>query len=83
MDDLRTHDPFLVVRCGLRSKLVEKPGWEWVTFYLNSDAEIANMVRAYKLSTEIACKFGVQVPKSTEDERVVERRDQGRVQTDP
>jgi hypothetical protein len=25
------------------------------------------MVRAYKLSAEIACKFGVQVPKSTED----------------
>jgi hypothetical protein len=67
MDDLRTHDPFLVVRYGLRGKLVEKPGWEWVEPYLNSDSQIINMIRAYKLSMEIAYKFGVQVPRSTKD----------------
>jgi hypothetical protein len=67
MDDLRTHDPFLVVRYGLRNKLTEKPGWEWVNPYLNSDSEISNMVKAYKLSTEISYKFGVQVPRSTKE----------------
>jgi hypothetical protein len=67
MDDLRTHDPFLVIRYGLRHKLTEKQGWEWVNPYLNSDTEISNMIRAYKVSTEIAYKFGVQVPRNTKD----------------
>jgi hypothetical protein len=67
MDTLRTHDPFLVVRYGLRNKLTEKPGWEWVNPYLNSNVEISNMIRAYKVSTEIAYKFGVQVPRNTKE----------------
>ena len=67
MENLRTHDPFLVVRYGLRNKLTEKPGWDWVTPYLNSDTEIKHMIRAYKVSTEIAFKFGVQVPRNTKE----------------
>jgi hypothetical protein len=67
MDDLRTHDPFLVLRYGLRGKLLEKPGWEWAQLYLNSDTEITNMIRAYKLSVETAYKFGVQVPRNTKE----------------
>ena len=59
MDDLRTHDPFLVARYGLQNKLNDKPGWEWLKTYLNSDVEISNMIKAYKVSTEIAYKFGV------------------------
>jgi hypothetical protein len=62
MDDLGTHDPFLVARCGLRGKLLEKPGWEWAELHLNSDTEITSMIRACKMSTETACKFGVHAP---------------------
>ena len=35
--------------------------------YLDSDSHIVNMIRAYKVFTKIAYKFGVQVPKSTKD----------------
>jgi hypothetical protein len=67
MDDLRTHDPFLVVCCGLRGKLIEKPGWEWAELHLNSNTKITSMIRACKMSVETACKFGVQAPRNTKE----------------
>ena len=92
MDDLRMHDPFLVVGHGLRSKLIEKPGWEQVEPCLNSDTQIINMIRACKVSVEVACKFGVQVPRNTkeslkldeenESTLCVGRRDKDRIQMD-
>jgi hypothetical protein len=82
MDDLRTTDAFLVVRYGLRGKLVEKPGWEWVEPYLNSDTEMINMIRAYKLSTEIAYKFGVQVPRSTKESIKLDKENENELWSD-
>ena len=67
MDDLRTHDPFLVARYGLREKLDGKPGWEWIKEYMDSDNKMESMINAYKLSTETTYKFGVQVPQNTKD----------------
>ena len=67
MDDLRLHDPLLVLRYGLRNKLTRKPGWEWVEHYINNNEELANIIRAYKVSKEVTYKFGVQVPNNTQE----------------
>ena len=62
MDDLRLHDPLLVLRYSLRNKLARKPGWEWVENYVNSDQELAHIIKSlYKVSKAISYKFGVQV----------------------
>ena len=62
MDDLRLQDPFLVIRYGMRNKLTNKRGWSWVTPFLESDELTTNMLRAYKVATKNAIKFGVRVP---------------------
>jgi len=56
-----------VLRHGLRNKLARKPGWEWVEPYINNNEELANIIAAYKVSKEISYKFGVQVPKNTQE----------------
>ena len=72
MDDLRLHDAFCVIRYGLRNKLTNKPGWEWVNAYMDSDAEISRMIRAHKVSTQNVFKFGVLVPKTTREARLID-----------
>ena len=67
MDDLRLHDPLLVLRYGLRNRLTRKPGWEWVEHHINNNTELANIIRAYKVSKEVNYKFGVQVPNNTQE----------------
>jgi hypothetical protein len=52
------------VRYGLRNKLTGETRMGVGKPHLNSDSEISNMVKAYKLSTEISYKFGVQVPRA-------------------
>ena len=66
LDDMRLHDPYVVVRYALKNKLTTKPGWEWTKHYLVSDKTLTNMVYAYKASRFLKnIKFGVEVPKNT------------------
>src|SRR5687768_14395171 len=66
IDDLRLHDPFLLIRYALRHKLLDKDGWEWTKHYVESDPELTRMVKAYKVSREnVTIKFGVDIPAST------------------
>ena len=67
MDDLRLHDPLLVLRYGLRNKLTRSKGWEWVETFVNNDQELSRIIHAYKVSKEISYKFGVRVPKNTQE----------------
>ena len=66
MDDMRLHDPFLVIRFALRNKLVNKPGWEWTKSCIEPDKSLNKMVFAYKASRFLRnIKFGVEVPQNT------------------
>ena len=66
MDDLRLHDPFLLIRYALRHKLLNQTGWEWTKEYLESNPKLTRMVKAYKVSRDnVTIKFGVEVPAST------------------
>ena len=66
MDDLRLHDPFLLIRYALKHRLMDKPGWEWTKHYVESNPELTRMVKTYKVSREnVTIKFGVEVPSST------------------
>ena len=66
LDDMRLHDPFLVIRFALNNKLVNKSGLEWTKSYIQSDKALNNMVYAYKASRFLRnIKFGVEVPQST------------------
>ena len=66
LDDMRLHDPFLVIRFALKNKPANKPGWEWTKNYIQSDKTLNKMVYAYKASRFLRnIKFGVEVPQST------------------
>ena len=66
LDDMRLHDPFLVIKYAQKNKLTTKPGWEWTKYYLEQDKTLKNMVYAYKASRYLKnVKFGVEVPQST------------------
>ena len=66
LDDMRLHDPYMIIRYALINKLTCKPGWEWSKHYLNSDKTLTKMVYAYKASRFLRnIKFGVEVPQST------------------
>ena len=56
----------MAIKYALRNKLTDKPGWEWIQYYLKSDKKLNNMVHAYKASKYLRnIKFGVEVPQST------------------
>src|SRR5688500_881932 len=64
-DDLRLHDPFLLIRYALKNKLTDKTGWGWSKYYLQSDQTLNNMVHACKaFRFQQHSKFGVGVPRS-------------------
>ena len=66
MDDLRQHDPFMLIRYALRNHLLNQQGWEWTKHYIDADTELAKMVKAYNVSKEsVNIKFGVEVPVNT------------------
>lgn len=76
LDDLRLHDPYLLVRYALKNKLTGKPGWEWSKYYLESDQTLKNMVHAYKASRFLKnIKFGVEVPRSTKHALDIDKAD--------
>ena len=65
-DDLRLHDPHLVIRHAVKHNLLGKPGFEWISHHLDSDAELATMLHAYKVALDRPkIKFGSVVPTST------------------
>jgi len=66
LEDLRIHDPFLVIKYALKNKLTTKPGWEWTKYYMESDKTLTHMVYAHKASRYLKnIKFGVEIPQST------------------
>ena len=66
MDDMRLHDPHLVIRYALKNKLTDNPGWEWTKHYVDSDKTLTIMVHAFNSSRYLKnIKFGVEVPTST------------------
>lgn len=66
LDDMRLHDPYMVIRYALINKLTGQPGWEWAKHYLEPDKTLTNMVYAYKASRFLRnIKFGVEVPQNT------------------
>ena len=76
LDDLRLHDPFLLIRYALKNKLTDKTGWEWSKYYLQSDQILNNMVNAYKVSSfQQNIKFGVEVPRSTRHALKIDAQD--------
>ena len=75
MDAMRLHDPYMVIRYGVRNKLTNKPGWEWVKSYMDTDELMNKMVSTYKVSAEKTYKFGIYVPKNTKEARRVDVAD--------
>ena len=76
LDDMRLHDPFIVIKYALKNKLTNKPGWEWAKHYMNSDKMLNNMVYAYKASRHLRnIKFGVEVPQSTRHALQIDQED--------
>ena len=66
VNDMRLHDPHVIINYALRNNLTDKPGWEWTSYYLKSHKKLDNMVHAYKTSKFLKnIKFGVEVPQST------------------
>lgn len=66
LDDMRLHDPFLLIRSALKNKLTDKPGWEWSKYYLQRDKTLNNVVHAYKASRYLKhITLGVEVPRTT------------------
>ena len=58
-DDLRLHDPYLLIRYASKHNLIEKPSYEWIKQHLDTDEEIAKMLHAYKVaSSGPKIKFG-------------------------
>ena len=37
VDNMRLHDPYLVVKYAIKNKLTDKPGFEWTKKYLEGD----------------------------------------------
>ena len=65
-DDLRIHDPYLIIRYDSRHNLINKPGYEWIRQHMDSDKEISAMLHAYKVAySGPKLKFGTIVPIST------------------
>ena len=61
--DMRLHDPYVIIKYALKNKLIGKPGWGWIDYYLKSDKKLNNMVHAYKASKYLRnIKFRVEVP---------------------
>ena len=54
MDDLRLHDPFLLIRYALKHKLRDKPGWEWTKHYVESNPELTRMVKLIKFHEKMS-----------------------------
>ena len=66
LEDMRSHDPYLLTRYALKNKLTNTPGWEWSKYYLHTDQTLNNMINSFKVSRFLKnIKFGVEVPKST------------------
>jgi hypothetical protein len=67
MEVLRLHDPWSLVVYAHRSRLTNKPGWEWIDDYIRSNETFGNMVRAYKVTRTgngPKFKFGIEVPRN-------------------
>ena len=76
LDDMRLHDPYIVIKYALKNKLTDKPGWEWAQHYVKHDKILNNMVHAYKASRFLRnIKFGVEVPQSTRHALQIDKDD--------
>ena len=53
MDDIRLHDPYVIIKYGLKHKLTDKLGWKWAKNYVEFNKTLNNMVHAYKTSKYI------------------------------
>ena len=68
MDNLRMHDPYLVIRYGSKHDLLNNILWGWTKAYGILDEAYNNLVRAYAVSLKKnKIKFGIEVPKSTRE----------------
>ena len=75
MNELRLHDPIEVIKYGLKNKLENQPGWEWIKPYLPGKGDMAKLVKAMKVATgEVAqYKFGVKVPRNVREALVFDK----------
>ena len=68
MDNLRMHDPHLVIRYGNKHKLLSNVLWAWTKAYGILDNAYQHLVRAYAVSLKKnKIKFGIEVPSSTKE----------------
>ena len=73
-DDLRLHDPYLLIRYASKYNLIDKPGYEWIQQHMDSDKDISAMIHAYKLATTgPKLKFGTLVPTSTKHAYTIDK----------
>ena len=66
-DSLRLHDPWLVLKYGVKRGITDQTGWEWVSTYLDAEDELGQVIQAYeatrgKKSGVPKYKFGLEVP---------------------
>ena len=47
MDEMRLHDPFMVLRYGIRNNYLNQPGWEWAKHFMSNDPQFLNICLLY------------------------------------
>ena len=74
LDDLCIDDSWLCIRYADQHNLLKKPGWEWVSSYIESDPILLQMIHTYRMSVLYGkyYKFGVEVPKKIKDARRID-----------
>ena len=43
MDDMRLHDPFLVLRYDIDDNYLDQPGWEWAKHFMLNDPQLLSI----------------------------------------
>ncbi len=74
MDDMRLHDPFLVLRYGIRNNYLNQPGWEWAKHFMSKDPQLLSIARCFRVAQDLPnIKFGIEVPKNTKHANEIDR----------
>ena len=62
------HDPKLVTKYAIKTKVLHKPGWYAAETYLESTSDINTMKRSFKVARKQSpvFKFGVEVPQTVQ-----------------
>lgn len=68
----------MCIRYAARNNLIEKPRWEWVPTYFDSDKSLVDIVHTYRTSVLHGkkYKFGIKIPKSHKSALALDKTNQ-------